>query len=44
MMWAAGVPCPGDPLMTCGSGGGSWWPLVLGVVGLALAWRRGWFR
>lgn len=44
-MMAAAVSLECDmPGMTCGGGGGSWWPLVLGVVGLAWAWRRGWPR
>lgn len=43
-MIAAGVPCPDDPALTCGSGGGSWWPLVIGVALVLVAWRRGFPR
>ena len=31
-MIGAGVPCPGDPLVTCSAGGGSWWPLIVAAV------------
>ena len=36
-----GTACPDDFLMTCGSGG-SWWPLIVGVVVLGWLVRRGW--
>jgi hypothetical protein len=39
------APCPDDFLMSCGSGGGSAWPLVIGAVMFAgwLGYRFGRF-
>lgn len=43
MTWAAVLPAECDlPGVSCGAGGGSWWPLVLGVLVLGWAIRRGW--
>lgn len=32
------------PGMSCGASGGSWLPLIVGVLVLGVAWRRGWPR
>lgn len=42
-----GVSLPAEcdlPGVTCGAGGGSWWPLLIGVAVMLVAWRRGFPR